>query len=281
MCDPEQYAEDLKKYSRRDVGALGAAMGVAMSLPRAANAVDVTESEVTITTPDGECDAHFAVPRSGSWPAVLVWPDIFGLRTAFRQMGRRLAESGYSVLTVNPFYRVSKAPTASAGANTPFGELGPLMQSSTPATLDTDARAFTAWLDTRREVDRNRGIGTTGYCFGGPAVFRTAAIAPNRVGAAATFHGANLVAMGEDSPHRLIPRMKADFLVAIAESDDSRQPDAKNVLRDSFADADLNAEVEVYPAAHGWCAIDTGVYDYDQAERAWRRMLDIFGRALA
>jgi len=281
MCDQDQLAEDLKKYSRRDVGAIGAAVGIAMALPRAANAQDVNESEVEITTPDGVCDAYFVAPATGSHPAVLVWPDIFGLRTAFRQMGKRLAESGYSVLVVNPFYRVGKAPTASAGANTPFSELGPLMQGSTPETQFTDARAMTAWLDTRREVDRNRKMGTTGYCFGGPLVFRTAATAPDRIGAGATFHGANLASNAEDSPHLLIPQMKAQFLIAVAESDDSRQPEAKNILRQSFADAKLQAEIEVYPAAHGWCPPDTGVYDYDQAERAWSRMLALFDRALA
>jgi len=281
MCDQDQLAEDLKKYSRRDVGAIGAAVGIAMALPRAANAQDVNESEVEITTPDGVCDAYFVAPTTGSHPAVLVWPDIFGLRTAFRQMGKRLAESGYSVLVVNPFYRVGKAPTASAGANTPFSELGPLMQGSTPETQFTDARAMTAWLDTRREVDRNRKMGTTGYCFGGPLVFRTAATAPDRIGAGATFHGANLASNAEDSPHLLIPQMKAQFLIAVAESDDSRQPEAKNILRQSFADAKLQAEIEVYPAAHGWCPPDTGVYDYDQAERAWSRMLALFDRALA
>lgn len=281
MCDQDQYAEDLKKYSRRDVGAIGAAMGVAMALPRAANAVDVNESEVTIDTPDGTCDAYFAAPTSGAHAGVLVWPDIFGLRTAFRQMGKRLAESGYSVLVVNPFYRVGPAPTASAGANTPFQELGPLMQGSTPETQVTDARALTAWLDTRSEVDTNRKIGTTGYCFGGPLVFRTAAVAADRVGAGCTFHGAGLVAMGDSSPHLLIPQMQAQFLIAIAEGDDSRQPEAKNVLRESFADASLQAEIEVYPAAHGWCPPDTAVYDYDQAERAWGRMLALFETALA
>jgi carboxymethylenebutenolidase len=281
MCDQDQYAEDLKKYSRRDVGAIGAAVGIAMMLPRAANAMDVNESEVTITTPDGVCDAYFAAPTSGAHPAVLVWPDIFGLRTAFRQMGKRLAESGYAVLVVNPFYRVSKAPTASAGANTPFSELGPLMQGSTPETQFTDAKAMTAWLDTRSEVDKSKKMATTGYCFGGPLVFRTAATAPDRVGAACTFHGAGLVGMGDSSPHLLIPRMKAQFLIAIAESDDSRQPEAKDVLRKSFGDAKLNAEVEVYPAAHGWCPPDTAVYDYDQAEKAWSRMLVLFEKALA
>jgi carboxymethylenebutenolidase len=280
MCEQDQLNEDLKKYSRRDVGTLAAAVGVTMMLPRAANAMDVNESEVNIKTPDGECDAYFAAP-AGAHAAVLVWPDIFGLRRAFRQMGKRLAESGYAVLVINPFYRTKKAPTAAAGASTPIPDVIPLAQTLNATTHVTDAKAFTAWLDSRPEVDKNKKMGTIGYCMGGPMVFRTAASVANRVGAACTFHGGGLVTKNPDSPHLLIPQMKAQFLVAIAESDDSREPDSKDVLRKSFADAKLNAEVEVYPAAHGWCPPDTGVYDYDQAEKAWGRMLALFGKALA
>ena len=280
MCDQDQLNEDLKKYSRRDVGTLAAAVGVTMMLPRAANAMDVNESEVVVKTPDGECDAYFAAP-SGAHAAVLVWPDIFGLRRAFRQMGKRLAESGYAVLVINPFYRTQKAPTASAGASTPIPEVLPLARSLNATTEVTDAKAFTAWLDSRPEVDKRKKIGTIGYCMGGPMVFRTAATVADRVGAACTFHGGGLVTKNPDSPHLLIPEMKAQFLCAIAESDDSREPDAKNVLRKAFADAKLKAEVEVYPAAHGWCPPDTGVYDYDQAEKAWGRMLSLFSKTLA
>jgi carboxymethylenebutenolidase len=281
MCDQDHFAEDLKKYTRRDVGTLAAAVGAVMLLPRAANAVEVKESEVTITTPDGICDAYFVTPTSGAHAAVLVWPDIFGLRRAFRQMGKRLSESGYSVLVINPFYRIQKAPTATAGASTPIPDVLPLAQSLNPMTQATDAKAFTAWLDSRPEVDKNKKIGTIGYCMGGPMVLRTAATVPNRIGAAGTFHGGGLVTQNPDSPHLLIPQMKAQFLIAVAESDDTREPDSKNVLRDAFAKANLSAEVEVYPAAHGWCPPDTLVYDYDQSERAWGRMLALFEKALA
>ncbi len=252
-----------------------------MMLPRAADAMDVNEREVTVETPDGKCDAYFAAPTAGAHAAVLVWPDIFGLRRAFRQMGKRLAESGYAVLVINPFYRTKKAPTASAGASTPIPEVLPLAQSLNAATEVTDAKAFLAWLDARPEVDTRRKAGTIGYCMGGPMVFRTAATLPDRIGAACTFHGGGLVTQAEDSPHRLIPQMKAQFVVAIAESDDKREPEAKDVLRSAFAKANLRAEVEVYPAAHGWCPPDTLVYDYDQAERAWSRMLALFQKALA
>jgi carboxymethylenebutenolidase len=281
MCDQDHFQEDLKKYSRRDVGTLAAAVGVAMALPRSANAVAVKENEVNIKTPDGECDAYFVAPTSGAHAAVLVWPDIFGLRPAFRQMGKRLAEEGYSVLVVNPFYRQKKAPTAANGASTPIPELLPQMQALTATTHTTDAKAFIAWLDSRPEVDKNKKVGTTGYCMGGPIVMRTAAAVPNRVGAGGSFHGGGLVTMNADSPHLLIPQMKASFLIAVAENDDMREPETKNVLKKAFADAKLDAEIEVYPAAHGWCPPDTQVYNKEQSEKAWGRMLALFDKALA
>ena len=281
MCDQDHFYEDLKKYSRRDVGALAAAMGVAMMLPRSAHAVDVKESEVTIRTPDGECDAYFVTPTTGAHAAVLVWPDIFGLRPAKRQMGKRLAEEGYSVLVVNPFYRQLKAPTAPNGAATPIPEVLPQMQALNATTHVTDAKAFIAWLDARPEVDTSKKVGTIGYCMGGPIVMRTAAAVPDRVGAGGSFHGGGLVTDNPDSPHLLIPEMRAEFLIAVAENDDMREPEAKNVLREAFAAANLQAEIEVYPAAHGWCPPDTPVYDEAQAERAWSRMLAMFERALA
>ncbi|MCM2373810.1 dienelactone hydrolase family protein [Aporhodopirellula aestuarii] len=281
MCDQDHFEEDLKKYSRRDLGALAAAgIGAAMMLPRAANAAEVSASDVSITTPDGRCDAYFVAPTNGSHAAVLVWPDIFGLRPAFRQMGQRLAESGYSVLVVNPFYRTQSAPTAANGANTPIPDVIPLARSLNATTHSTDAKAFTAWLDAQPQVDKSKKMGTTGYCMGGPIVMRTAAAVPERVGAAATFHGGGLVTDQPDSPHLLIPQMKAQFLVAIAENDDERDPESKQILKDKFAEAGLKAEVEVYPAGHGWCPPDTRVHNYEQAEKAWARMLALFERAL-
>jgi carboxymethylenebutenolidase len=281
MCDQDHFAEDLKKYSRRDVGAIAAAVGVAMMLPRAAHAVDVKESDVTVTTPDGSCDAYFVAPTTGAHAAVLVWPDIFGLRPAFREMGKRLAEEGYSVLVVNPFYRQMKSPTAPQGSATPIPQLVPMMQALTPTTHVTDAKAFVAWLDARPEVDTSRKIGTTGYCMGGPIVMRTAAALPDRIGAGGSFHGGGLTTMNPDSPHLLIPQMKAQFLIAVAENDDMREPNSKTILKDAFAAAKLNAEIEVYPAAHGWCPPDSQVYDRAQSEKAWDRMLAMFKTALA
>ncbi|QDV84177.1 dienelactone hydrolase family protein [Planctomycetes bacterium TBK1r] len=280
MCDQDHFEEDLKKYSRRDIGTLAAGVGAAMMLPRAANAAEVQDRDVTITTPDGECDAYFVAPSTGKHAAVLIWPDIFGLRPAFRQMANRLAESGYSVLVVNPFYRTQKAPTAANGASTSISDVRPLAQSLNATTHTTDAKAFVAWLDAQSEVDTTKKIGTTGYCMGGPIVMRTAAAVPDRVGAGGTFHGGGLVTDSPDSPHLLIPQMKAQFLIAIAENDDQRDPEAKNVLKQSFADANLAAEIEVYPAGHGWCPPDTRVHNPEQAEKAWGRMLELFERAL-
>ncbi|MEM9365717.1 MAG: dienelactone hydrolase family protein [Planctomycetota bacterium] len=281
MCDQDHFEEDLRRYSRRDLAAMAAAgMGAAI-LPQVADAADVRGRSVSIETPDGTCDAFHVSPLQGKHAAVLIWPDIFGLRPAFEQMGTRLAESGYSVLVVNPFYRSMKSPTAAKGASTSIREVRSLARSLNAETHRADAKAFVGWLDQQESVDRDRGIGTTGYCMGGPIVFRTAAAAPERIHAAATFHGGGLVTDQADSPHRLIPNMKAQFLIAIAENDDERDPDAKQRLKESFADADLTAEIEVYPAGHGWCPPDTRVHNEAQAEKAWARMLALFERALA
>jgi carboxymethylenebutenolidase len=240
----------------------------------------VQEQDVTITTPDGNCDAYFVTPAQGAHAAVLVWPDIFGLRPAFRQMAKRLAESGYSVLVVNPFYRSMKSPTAPQGASTPIQEVVPLARSLSAKTHQSDAAALVAWLDTQPQVDTKKKIGTIGYCMGGPIVMRTAATVPDRIGAGCSFHGGGLVTKEPESPHLLIPKMKASFLIAVAENDDQRDPESKKVLKESFEGAKLSAEIEVYPAAHGWCPPDTRVYNKDQSERAWARMLALFEKSL-
>ena len=282
MCDQDHFEEDIKKYSRRDLATWAAAgVGASFLLPRAANAAEVEGNDVVIETEAGKCDAYFVTPTEGKHAAVLIWPDIFGLRRAFREMGKRLAESGYSVLVVNPFYRKMKAPTASKGANTRIQEVIPLYRSLTPEVQIADAKSFVDWLDKQEQVDTSKKIGTTGYCMGGPIVMRTAATRPDRIGAAGSFHGGGLATDKSDSPHLSIPKMKAQFLIAIAENDDERDPDAKDTLKKSFADANLKAEIEVYPAGHGWCPPDTRVYNKEQSERAWKRMLVMFEKALA
>src|SRR6185437_3194757 len=313
MCDDDSFDDMIayrlrqERLSRRTFGSLTIGAGLASLLPvgcaptepatspapaapgsaaaPTGGAAATTEAEVTITTPDGTCDAYFVHPAAGASPAVLVWPDIFGLRPAFRQMGKRLAQEGYAVLVVNPFYRKQKAPTAPPHPD--FEDkatreaLMALMQSLSADTAATDAKAFTAWLDQQPSVDKARKIGTTGYCMGGPLVMRTAAASPERVGAAATFHGGGLVTDKPDSPHLLIPKMKARFLIAIAANDDAKEPDAKDKLKAAFAQASLTASVEVFEGTkHGWCPPDSHVYDATAAEKAWGELLLLLKAAL-
>ncbi len=287
MCDQDHFDDDCQDYerlgqvTRKQFGFLLGA-GVAMMLPKVANAMAVTESDVSVTTPDGSADCYFVHPASGTAPGVLIWPDIFGLRPAFRQMGKRLAESGYAVLVVNPFYRVKKAPTAEDGAATPIQQVVPLAQGLNETTNFTDAKAFISWLDGQSSVAKNRKVGTQGYCMGGPLAFRTAAAVPDRVGAVASFHGGGLVTDAPNSPHLEAAKSKAQFLVAIAESDDKRAPTQKDAMKETFAKAKLPAEIEVYAGtAHGWCPPDSKVYNEASAEKAWSRLLALYGKALA
>ena len=289
MCDHddlEDFSRKADTLSRRRFNALALGTGLTVALSGHAATVETQGSDVEIRTPDGTCDAWFVRPVKGKHPAVLTWPDIFGLRPASKEMATRLAGSGYSVLVINPFYRVRKAPTSPEHAdfNDPATReaLMSLAGTLNPQTAATDATALIDFLDAQPSVDRKRKMGTTGYCMGGPLVFRCAAAHPDRIGAAATFHGGGLVTDKPDSPHLLIPKMKARFLVAIAENDDARQPDAKGVLKDAFAKAHLSAEIEVYAGAqHGWCPPDSPVYNHDQAEKAWSRQLALFAKALA
>jgi carboxymethylenebutenolidase len=284
MCDQDHFEEDRQEaearglVTRRQFGAL-VGVGMALMLPKVVNAVDVKEQDVTIKTPDGTCDAYFVHVATGTAPGVLIWPDIFGLRPAFRQMGKRLAESGYSVLVVNPFYRQQKAPTASKGSATPIPELMPLAKQLTEMTHMTDAKAFTAWLDSQAPVAKNRKIGTQGYCMGGPMAFRTAAANPDRVGAVASFHGGGLVTMDAvSSPHLQVSKTKASLLVAIAANDDKQRPTDKDVLKETFAKSGNAAEIEVYSGAHGWCPPDSTVYNMPDAEKAWTRLLALYAK---
>lgn len=291
MCDQHSLgdmAEHLHAttgLTRREFGAAAAAVAAYAALPRVANAAEVKSSDVVIKTPDGEAEAFFVAPSGGKSPAVLIWVDAFGLRPAFRQMATRLAESGYAVLVPNPYYRVTKVPALPEGLD--FGKpddrakIMALMSKLTPETNVTDAKAFVAWLDARPEVDAGKKMATTGYCMGGAMVMRTAATLPNRIGAGATFHGGGLATKNPNSPHLLIPQMKASYLIAIAANDDKADPEAKNTLRAAFDAAKLKAEIEVYTgAAHGWCPPDQAVYHKEQAEKAWARQLALFKTAL-
>lgn len=290
MCDQHTFEDDqefLKKsghFTRRQFNTLSAGAALALMLPPVANAQDVVETDVTIETPDGVADCYFVHPASGRHPAVLIWPDILGLRPAFRAMGKRMAQAGYSVLVVNPFYRSAPSPVVPDGASFQDPDIRsivmPMAGALNAQTHVTDARTFVAWLDQQAPVDTNRKIGTMGYCMGGPIVMRTAAALPERIGAGGSFHGGGLNTANADSPHLGIPNMKAHMLIAIAQNDDERDPESKNVLRAAFDAAGVEAEIEVYAAMHGWCVPDFPIYHEELAERAWGRMLAIFETAL-
>jgi len=289
MCD-EHTADDNEHYlaamSRRQFGVMTGAAGLAMLLPVPADAKPISGRDVSIKTPDGQADAYFVAPATGTHPGVLVWPDIMGLRPAFRQMADRLAQSGYAVLVVNQFYRSTKAPFLGPGESydqpAVRARIAPFRDALTPEGTVRDAKSFTAFLDAQPQVDRKRGLATTGYCMGGPMVIRTAAAVSGRIRAGATFHGGGFVTDTPDSPHRLIPALKGSYLIAIAANDDARAPTEKDVLRAAFATAKRPAEIEVYPQTmHGWCPPDSKVYNAVQADRAWGRMLALFETDLA
>ena len=282
--------------SRRDFVTLSVAAGVALATGNASEAaVPVVEDNVTIKTADGMCDAAFIHPTTGAHPAVLIWPDAFGLRPVMREIGKRIAGEGYSVLVPNPFYRLAKAPVFDDPSKFNFAnpadmaKLQPLMGSiNAPGAAERDATAFIAWLDTQRQVDKNKKVGTQGYCMGGPLVVKTAATVPNRVGAGASFHGGGLVTDQPTSPHLLAPKIKARMYFGIAANDDMRQPDAKDKLKAAFAAANVPAEIEVYSGTlHGWCVPDmplqngAPIYNMPDAERAWAKLVALYKTALA
>jgi carboxymethylenebutenolidase len=283
MCEMDDLGGFAQSgMTRRRFGTLALGAGLGLTLPTLALAADTKGKDVDIKTPAGTCDAYFVHPVKGKHPGVLVWPDIFGLRPAFKDMATRLAGSGYAVLVVNPFYRARRAPTAPEHPD--FNDpptrdaLMALKNSLSADTTQADARAFVGFMDQQKATDTGRKVGTSGYCMGGPLVMRTAAALPDRIGAGATFHGGGLATDKPDSPHLLIPMMKASFLIAVAANDDEKDPAAKDTLRAAFAQAKLPAEIEVYAGTkHGWCPTDSPVYDHDQAEKAWSRMLALFG----
>lgn len=291
MCD-DHSIDDMIAYglrgpdlSRRRFGALTFGAGLAMLASGVASAKEMSSSDVDIQTPDGVADAYFVHPATGKYPGVLIWPDAGGLRPAFKLMAHRLAESGYSVLVPNPFYRTGKGPVLPPGANIQDEavrqKMMAAMSSLNPTTHVTDAKALVGFLDSQPAVDRKRKLGTMGYCMGGPITVRTAATFPDRIGAAGSFHGGGLVSDSADSPHLLIPKLKAQYLIAIAENDDMRQPEAKTTLREAFDKAMLPAEIEVYAGTmHGWCPPDSAVYNEAQAEKAWGRLEALFQKAL-
>ncbi|PLW70625.1 dienelactone hydrolase family protein [Pseudohalioglobus lutimaris] len=290
MCD-EITEKDNNRYlrskglKRRDFNRYSMGVALAMMLPPIANAMDVVEQDILVETPDGMADSYFVHPEKGTHAAVIIWPDIMGIRTSFRMMGKRLAQSGYTVLVVNPYYRSVRGPVIEDGESFSTPEvrerLMPYARSLSPETCVTDGRAFVSHLEKHPSVDTSRKMGTTGYCMTGSYTLRLAAAIPERIGAAASFHGGGLATDAEDSPHLLAPQINAGVLIAIAANDDEKDPDAKDLLRKAFDSHGVNAEVEVYQdTLHGWCPPDSVVYNEAQAERAWSRLLALFEREL-
>ncbi|HVL22237.1 MAG TPA: dienelactone hydrolase family protein [Amaricoccus sp.] len=281
MCERDAFEPGERlRLTRRAFGALAGAAGVGMLMPGAAHAAEVTGTDVEITTQDGSVDAYFVHPASGKAPGVIMWPDIFGLRPAFREMADRLAGQGYAVLVPNPFYRDVKGTVVSEDEDlsSAVQRLLPYMRNVTPDAVVTDATAFTSWLDDQESVDTGKKLGVVGFCMSGSYTIRAAAALPERVGAAASLHGAGVATDAPDSPHLLAPETEAKFLFAIARNDDADDPESKNRLKQAFGD---RAEVEVYPADHGWVPPDSPRYDEAQAEKAWGRLLALLNGALA
>lgn len=292
MCDETTEAENAvflarQGVNRRQFALAGAGAAAVAALPGCATANApgaVASRPVVIETPAGKADAFFVHPATGTHPAVIMWPDIAGLRDAYKTMGTRLAGEGFAVLVVNQYYRSAPAPIMGSLMEwrTPAGQatLKPMIAQITPDGTVADAAAFVRWLDAQPEVDTARRIGTCGYCMGGPFTVRTALASPERIGAAASFHGGGLVGDAPDSPVNLLAKTRAAYLFAIASNDDERAPDDKTALRAAADAAGRPAEVEVYPAQHGWCTLDAPVYDKEQAEKAWSRMLALFNASL-
>jgi carboxymethylenebutenolidase len=241
----------------------------------------LSESMVDVQTADGTCDAFFVHPSEGKHPGVIFWPDAIAVREAKMAMARRLASSGYSVLVVNQYYRAARTPLGIKFSD--FADpdararLMPLMGGvREPGGIERDAQAFAAYLDGQPSVDTARGIGTQGYCMGGALAFRTAAAVPDRVKAVATFHGGALATDAADSPHRLMAKTRAAFLILPGQDDEKNEPGAVDRLRETAAAADRPAEIEVYKANHGWCVPDAPSYDKAEADRAWDRLLALY-----
>ena len=288
-------ADEKNDLSRRDFVALSLAAGLAAAagdtLVSAAE-LPVMAMNVDVKTPDGACDAMLIHPTTGSHPAVIIWPDAFGLRPAMVDMGKRIAAVGYTVLVPNPYYRMAKAPGIEMNGfnfsnQADMAKLRPLMGSINAAgAAEKDATAFVAYLDSQKVVNASKKIGTQGYCMGGPLVFRTLAALPNRVGAGGSFHGGGLVSDQPTSPHLLVPKMRARLYIGIAANDDSRQPDAKDKLKEAFTAASVPAEIEVYKSLHGWCVpdmpapADAPIYNKPEAEKAWAKLVALYKAAL-
>ncbi|PTS86955.1 MULTISPECIES: dienelactone hydrolase family protein [unclassified Caulobacter] len=286
MCDDDIHPGLVvdPTLSRRAFGLMAVA-GVGIATAARAGA-PVVEKDVEIKTADGVADAALYYPEGkGSWPAVLLWPDVMSLRPAFREMGRRLASSGYVVLVPNLYYRARKAPVIDGAFNFANPEdrakIMPLRATVTPEGTDRDAVAYLAFLDAQPQTNRKKKAGVQGYCMGGPLSVRTAAAVPDRIAAVASFHGGGMVIDAPTSPHLLLPKTRAEYLICVAENDDQRDPADKDKLKAALDAAGRPSKLEVYAgAAHGWTVPGGQVFNLPAAEKAWAELLALYGRVL-
>ena len=286
MCDQDQLAAMGPTVSRRQFakfGALATAAACAPLYPAQAQG-GLAETEAHFDAPGGKMDAFFVRPSQGKYPAVIVWPDIAGLRDSFMAMSRRLARTGYAVLVLNPYYRDQEAPQFDDFDDwrTQGGmeKVAPWREQLTAPNIMETAKAVVAWLDQQEAVDTAKGIGTQGYCMGGPFTVWTAAAVPERVKAAASFHGGGLVGDADTAPVKLLGQTQASYFFAIAKNDDTSAPGDKGALQAAAAAAGRPAEIKVYRGDHGWTVADSPVYDYDEDDASWERLLNLYETAL-
>jgi carboxymethylenebutenolidase len=293
MCDESKLADWAKQtISRRQFGALtgAAALAACASGESATNAqvpaAGLKERGVNFPTADGTMDGFFVQPESGNHPAVILWPDIASIREAKRSIARKLAAAGYAVLVVNPYYRdvtgEQFADFAAFIADGGFQKVGPWRGKLNPQAIMRDTAAIVDWLDRQEGVDQAKGIGTQGYCMGGPFTVWAAAAVPSRVKAAASFHGGGLVRKDNPmSPHALLGKVDAALLIAVAQDDDAKAPADKTTFADAAKAADVAATVTVYPGNHGWMVPDSPAYDATAAARGEADLKALYAAALA
>jgi carboxymethylenebutenolidase len=286
--------DEASKISRRDFTALSLAAGVAAATSASgAEAADMLDTDVVVTTADGSCDAALIHPKGkGQWPGIILFVDVFGLRPTMREMAKRLAATGYTVLVPNPYYRTTKAPGLPATLDFSSAEdrakIAKVREPMTDQAVMSDSAAYVKFLDAQATVNKKKKMGVFGYCMGGPMTMQAAAANPTRVGAGASFHGGGLVTDKPESPHLKVPQMKAQFYFAIATNDDERQPDAKTKLAEAFKAAGLPESQEVYAGCnHGWCVKDMPngpdgkpLYNEAGAEKAWSELTALYKRAM-
>ena len=289
MCELDQLSS-MGAVNRRQFTRMGVMLGAGATMAACSTTAEaeggLSERMVTFAAAGGTMDGLFVHPAGKKSPAVILWPDIAGLRPAKMAMGRRLAAEGFAVLVANPFYRSVAGEQVEDFAafrdGDGFNKVRPWMAANTPEAVMETAKSVVGWLDAQDAVDTARGIGNEGYCMTGSWTIYSAAAVPGRVKAAASFHGGGLVGEAANAPANLLDDLADDakVLIAIARNDDERAPGDKDALRAAAAAAGADVEIEVYDGDHGWTVLDSPVYAQAAAERAYGRLLALYRSAL-